>query len=99
LNRSEITARSYNAAEWKLTTVEGKPFPEGELPFDLVMRDGKPVYEVELAIERPDGKRVILSVNAAPIRDVKGTITSVTASFTDTTKRKLTELALQESEQ
>lgn len=98
LSRGEITVRTYNAPEWKIMTVEGKPFPEGELPFDLVIRNGKPVYEIELAIKRPDGKQVILSVNAAPARDVKGNIISVVVSFTDITKRKMTELALQESE-
>ncbi|MHB8841014.1 MAG: SpoIIE family protein phosphatase [Candidatus Aquicultor sp.] len=98
LSRSEITARTYNAPEWKFTTVDGKPYPEGRLPFDLVIKDGKPVYEIELAIGRPDGKRVILSVNAAPIHDAKGSIVSVVNSFTDITKRKTAEFALQESE-
>jgi len=99
LSRSEITARTYNAPEWRITTADGRPYSEGELPVDLVMRYGKPVYEVELAIERPDGKRAILSVNAAPIRDEKGNIVSVAVSFTDITKRKMAEFALQESEQ
>lgn len=55
------------------------------------MREGKPVYEVELAIERPDGKRVILSVNAAPLRNPRGTIVVVAHSFTDITLRKQAE--------
>jgi len=99
LSRGEITARTYDAPEWKLETVDGKPFPQGRLPFDLVMRYGKPVYEAELSIERPDDKRVTLSVNASPVLDGKGDIVSVVHSFTDITKRKTTEQALQESEQ
>jgi PAS domain S-box-containing protein len=99
LSRSEIKGRTYNAPDWKITTPEGKPFPEEELPFAQVMRLKKPIYGIEHAIERPDGKGVILSINAAPMMDEKDNVERVVISLTDITERKMIELALKESEQ
>lgn len=91
LSRSEITRRTYKDSAWKTTTEEGKPIPEEDLPFVRVMRTGKPVYGAEQAVERPDGTRVILSINAAPLCDATGATEGVIASLTDITERKQTE--------
>jgi PAS domain S-box-containing protein len=98
LNRSAIRTRSYNAPSWDITTVDGEPYPEEKLPFALVMKHKKPVYCVEHAVKRPGGKRIILSINAAPLMDEKDNVESVVASLTDITEAKMTELALKESE-
>ncbi len=91
LPRSEITGRTWNDPAWKASTPDGKPLPEEDLPFVQAMRTGKPVYRVEQAVERPDGTRVILSINAAPLRDATGATEGVVASLTDITDRKQTE--------
>lgn len=88
LSRSDITQRTYNDPGWKITSPEGKPFPEEELPFARVIRTGEPVYDVEHAIEGPEGTRVILSINAAPLRDATGAVVGVVASLADITERR-----------
>ncbi|HZD60109.1 MAG TPA: PAS domain S-box protein, partial [Anaerolineae bacterium] len=95
LARSKIIGRTYNDPAWSITAVDGGPFPEEELPFVRVMKTGKPVFGVEHAIEHPDGTRVILSIDAAPLRNEKGEIVGVVTSFTDITERKETEAELQ----
>ncbi|MGI8910204.1 MAG: PAS domain S-box protein, partial [Rubrobacteraceae bacterium] len=91
LERGGITARTYDDPQWKITTVDGDPFPEEGLPFARVVGTGKAVYGVELALERPDGSRAILSVNGAPLRDAEGNVTGMVASFGDITERKRAE--------
>lgn len=88
LSRAEIVGRSFNTPEWKITTVAGEPFPEEELPFARVMRTGESVHEVEHAVTRPNGTRVLLSINAAPLQDAAGTLVGVVASLTDITERR-----------
>ncbi|MFB2970542.1 PAS domain S-box protein [Aerosakkonema sp. BLCC-F183] len=99
LSRSQITERIYNDPAWRIATVDGKLFPEEELPFVRVMQTGESVYNVEHAIEHPDGTRTILSINAAPLYNAAGTVVSAIAALIDITDRKVAEQALRESEQ
>ena len=65
LTRSEIGLRTYNAPEWQITTYDGEPFDESELPFARVVRSGEAVWAVRHAIQLPEGRRILLSINAA----------------------------------
>jgi PAS domain S-box-containing protein len=91
LTRTTITERSYNDPKWEIAGVDGGPFPDEDLPFSRVMKDGKAVYDVEHAIVYPDGRRIILSINATPMYDVQGELDGMIASITDITDRKQSE--------
>ncbi|MEG4346318.1 PAS domain S-box protein [Microcoleus sp. A003_D6] len=91
LTRSDIVERGYNDPSWFITTVEGHPFPEDELPFARVMQKGEPVYGIEHSISHADGTRRILSINASPLFDAEGQIINIIAAFSDITERKQTE--------
>jgi len=99
LTRNDIAERDYNDSAWAITTVDGQPFPEQELPFVQVMQTGKPIYGVEHAIAHPDGTKIILSVNASPLLDAQGQITHVVAAISDITQHKQAEVSLRESEE
>ncbi|MEG4072188.1 PAS domain S-box protein [Microcoleus sp. Pol14C2] len=91
LTSSDIVERGYNDPSWLITTVEGHPFPEEELPFARVMQTGEPVYGIEHGISHADGTRRILSINASPLFDAEGQIINIIAAFSDITERKQTE--------
>jgi diguanylate cyclase (GGDEF)-like protein/PAS domain S-box-containing protein len=97
LTLSQIIGRTYNAPEWHIMTVDGKPFPAEELPFERVRRTGRPVHGVEHAIQKPDGKRVFLSINAAPLNEEGEAFQGIVAAMVDITERKQTEQALARS--
>jgi PAS domain S-box-containing protein len=69
LTKNRITELQYDSPAWKITDYNGGPFPKKELPFAKVMETGQPVYNVRHAIEWPDGKQVLLTINAAPLYD------------------------------
>jgi len=99
LEKSEITNRTYDDPDWKITDYEGNDLPSENLPFQLVMRTEEPVYDVRHAIEWPDGKRKLLSVNAAPSFDEGGEFDGVIAVIEDITERMQTKKDLDASEQ
>lgn len=85
----EVTGRLFNDPEWKITDFDGRPPATEELPFSRVMQTGRAVFDVRHAIEDPAGRRVLLSVNAAPILDASGQIESVVAIVNDVTEHVL----------
>jgi PAS domain S-box-containing protein len=98
LSKEEITQRSYNAPEWRTTAIDGGPFHDEEQPFSRVMATRQPVFDVQHAIVWPDGHRVLLSINGAPIFDALGEIEGVVFAIEDITLRKLAEEELRASE-
>jgi len=99
LSRDEATGRTYNAPDWRITNYDGGPFPDEELPFVRVKSSGKVVYGVHHAIERSDGQRVLLSINAAPIFTERGEFDGMVAALEDVTERRRAEEALRQSEE
>ncbi|HWQ66795.1 MAG TPA: PAS domain S-box protein [Methanospirillum sp.] len=96
ISKDMITYRTYHAPEWKITTEDGNFFPESELPFEMIRVSGKPARNVVHAIEWPDGRRRILSINAAPIHDEEGNFEGMVATVDDITERRRIDKALEE---
>jgi PAS domain S-box-containing protein len=97
LTRDQITGLTYNNPRWRITDFEGNPVPEKHLPFRRVLDTGEPVYEVQHAIEGPEGQRVFLSINAAPLFDDAGQVERVVATVEDITPRVQAERDLRRS--
>jgi PAS domain S-box-containing protein len=96
LTRESITDRVYNDPNWKITALDGSPFPDGQLPFVRVMQTDEPVYNVEHAIEHPGDVRRFLSINAAPLHDDQGNLMGIVATLTDITERVQAEEEMKE---
>ncbi|EYF05434.1 ATP-binding protein [Chondromyces apiculatus] len=95
LTTDELLRRTYNAPEWQSHALDGGPLTDEMTPFAQVMRSGQPVFDVRQAITWPDGRRKLLSINGAPIRNARGEIVSVVCSVNDITQRLRTEQILQ----
>jgi PAS domain S-box-containing protein len=64
---------------------DGRPYQAGEWPLDRALAQGEVITGERFEIERPDGGRAHVSVNAAPIRDEMGAIVAAVAVFDDVT--------------
>ena len=99
LTKDKITSRTYNDPEWKITSLDGTPFPAEQLPLSIVQRTGNAVKNIEYVIEYPDGKRIPLTINASPIKNIKDEFEGIIVSLDDITERKRAEEKLKESEE
>jgi two-component system cell cycle sensor histidine kinase/response regulator CckA len=87
LTKDQITQRHFDAPAWRISHYDGSPFPEDALPFSRVIATGQPVFDVGHAIERPDGQRVLLSINGTPLLGADGQIEGVVTTIEDVTTR------------
>lgn len=88
LSRQLITQRTVDDPAWKLTTVDGHPLSREELPFQRVIKGGERLYGMQYSVERADGVRIVLSINATPLRDPSGEIVGIVVSLSDITEQK-----------
>ena len=88
LEESELTDRTYDDPDWAITNSDGGPISRSELPFRRVVESGEPVRNVEHAIVRSDGRRTVLSVNAAPMGEEGTGVEQVVATFRDITEQR-----------
>jgi PAS domain-containing protein len=83
---------------FKLYRPDGSFMPHEQCPMGDVLTGKIPgTHDAEVHIERPDGSRIIVIVNIAPLKDDRGEITGAINSFYDVTERKRAEEALRES--
>ena len=91
LTRDEICARTFDDPLWKMTAIEGGLLALDDSPFVRVKMLGEPVYEVQYMVAGGAGRRIVVSVNAAPLVDGRGQFAGMVASVSDVTERRLME--------
>jgi two-component system, chemotaxis family, CheB/CheR fusion protein len=97
ITKEEITSRTFNAPLWRIKSENGDSFPNEKLPFYIVSKTGKPVFDVVHIIEWPDGVQKILSINGSPIFDENKQVDGVICTLMDITeKHKLEEIIKRE---
>jgi len=83
---------------FKLYRPDGSFMPHEQCPMGDVLTGKVPgTQDAEVHIERPDGTRIIVIVNIAPLKDDQGEITGAINCFYDVTERKKAEEALHEN--
>jgi PAS domain S-box-containing protein len=73
---------------YKLFHPDGRYLPHNETPMEYVLRTGAPANDQEVIIERPDGSRVTVLVNIAPVFDDGGAQIGAVNCFQDLTAQK-----------
>lgn len=77
---------------------DGRPYRPEEWPLARALTTGEVVINEEIRFQRGDGGSGVLNVNAAPICDAEGRITTAVVTFADITARKQVEEELRNSE-
>jgi two-component system, NarL family, sensor histidine kinase UhpB len=74
--------------DWKLVREDGTPLSLEETAVMTAIRTRRAVRNYEIGIRKPDGPILWLNVNAVPILDESGNVTSVVRTITDNTEQK-----------
>jgi PAS domain S-box-containing protein len=99
LRRDELLRRTYDDPQWRPTRPDGSAMRDEDRAFRRALDGDGPVHDVRMVIERPDGERRLLSLDAAAIRDASGLPTAVVASLMDITDRERAAGALRENQE
>ncbi|MFP4547039.1 MAG: ATP-binding protein [Fidelibacterota bacterium] len=87
LNVDELNGQLvFNDPKFKITDLDDNPFPDENLPFTIVKKTHKPVYNLKHAIRRGSGEKVVLSVSATPKFDSRGKFDGMISIIRDITR-------------
>src|SRR5215469_705672 len=81
---------------WRLLLPDGTPLPHDQCPMTVALREDRPIRDVEIIAERPDGTRLNLLPYPTPLHDSTGGLIGAVNMLVDITDRKRTEQAVQE---
>ncbi|MFN4156300.1 MAG: PAS domain S-box protein [Paracoccaceae bacterium] len=87
-DRSSLEGMNFTDTIWRITDPDGGAIPVEDLPVSKALRQNAIVRDERIAIERADGARRILSVNAVPHHavDQSNAEKLIIASFVDITE-------------
>lgn len=89
LHEHSLKSRTYDNLKWNLTKLDGTPLTTEEHPMTLMLRSEQRIFDHEIGIQRPDGNKSYISVNAAPIFDENGVLSGGIGTFMDVTARRM----------
>ncbi len=85
LVRSKHPDAHYEQPAWHSVALDGGPWAHEERPSSRVQATGQPVLDVRHGIVWPDGRHLVLSVNASPLFAEDGRIRAVVVAVSDVT--------------
>ena len=83
VSHDQILNRSFNEMEWNFTTIKGDSLADDEMPFVKALHEKKAVFNLKCIVERSDGRKVVISTNAAPFYTEAGHFDGVVGVLTD----------------
>jgi PAS domain S-box-containing protein len=96
--RSPAVGRDLWCGSFRIYRTDGSVLPPVECPMAITLKEGRPVRDVEIIVERPDGLRRNILPFPSPIYDASGRIIGAINMLVDVTDRKLENEARQAGE-
>lgn len=86
--RSAVIGRSTDDVPWRRLATDGQPLPPDAHPHTRAKQRGVLEPDVEYVVQRPDGSRVDVCANVAPLFDERGVFAGTVGIFADVTARR-----------
>ncbi len=98
VKREVLSRQAYDSLTFRSTALDGSELPHEQQPFYRVLETSEPVFDLRHAIQWPEGRRRVLSVNGAPVKDPDGRVRLLVFSVADITEQYQSEEARRLSE-
>jgi signal transduction histidine kinase len=79
---------NHSTTAMKLLTLKGDKYPPENLPASRALLHGENVRDEHMVIEQPDGKRLIVTTSASPLRNDNDEVVAAVGLFDDITERR-----------
>jgi len=97
LTQDQMLGKTAPDPDWCFVRDDGTPLPLDDYPVNLVLASGLPLQNYVVGVRHPGrDEPTWVFCNAYPMRDDDGKILQVVVTFTNITRRKQAELALQQ---
>jgi PAS domain S-box-containing protein len=97
--RRPVLGKDRWCGSWKLYSADGAPMPSDRCPLAISLREQRPVRDIEVTAERPDGIRLTFIPQPTPLRDASGKLIGAMNVLVDITERKRAETELNAARQ
>ena len=97
--RRPVLGKDRWCGSWKLYSADGAPMPSDRCPLAIALREQRPVRDIEVTAERPDGIRLTFIPHPTPLRDASGKLIGAMNVLVDITERKRAETELNAARQ
>lgn len=99
LREHQIVGQRLLGVPWRTVNEDGSPRAREDHPALIALRTGEAQYDARVGLIRPNGEVTWISVTAVPLEsDEGGSQIGVVVSFRDVSRRRQTEVALEESQ-
>jgi PAS domain S-box-containing protein len=96
--REPVLRKDEWCGSWRIYRPDGTPLPLDECPMAVTLREGRPVRDVEIVIERPDGTRRHILPFPNPLFAPDGSVCGAVNVLVDITEQKRAEEDLREAD-
>jgi PAS domain S-box-containing protein len=90
LSHGQLTGRNVSS-DWRLLHPDRTPMSREEMMRVPPIEEGRPVKNLVMGLERPDGPTIWINVSASPLLNEAGEVEGVVGTFGDITEHKRTE--------
>lgn len=94
VGRSPLIGKDRWCVSWRLYRPDGTPLPPEECPMAVALQERRPVRNVEIIAERPDGSRAPVMPFPTPLYDASGNFAGAVNMLVDITELKQAEALL-----
>ena len=97
--KDELIKEKIFTTLFRFVDSEGNPIAKEKLPFQIIFRTKKPIFNLQLYLELPNKNLILLSINGTPLIGKDGEIETIIFTVDDVTERELAKQKIKESEE
>jgi PAS domain S-box-containing protein len=97
--KDELVKEKIFTTLFRFVDAKGNAVPKETLPFQVISRTKKPIFDLHLYLELPNKNLILLSINGTPLIGKDGEIENIIFTVDDVTERELSKQKIKESEE